>query len=604
MLHSLTHLLLPELLLATVACVLMLLGCSMKISFRRLVPMLAMGALVLAFIIQLNRQGVDNTVSKPAYDEMFTLRLHHFGQYIKLLAAGIGALLLLLSWPTNATANGNDSFNVGQETGEYFGLFLLAITGLFLVAGANDIILLFLGIELASIPTYIMVSISRPNPVAQEAGVKYFFLGAMSAAVMLFGFSYLYGTTGSIRLDEIAIRFHENSSIKELQKAALEKDSSLHSLRDQLTAATGKLSDLKSHGYKDDNAEVVAAKSTVAKSTDAVKVREKEVHAAVKTAGNEMRPWMMLAVVLLVVGFAFKLAAVPFQVYVADVYQGAATPLTAFLSFVPKATGMVALIKVLYAAGGTTWILPQQICTLLWVIAVLTMTFGNVLGLLQTNVKRMLAYSSVAHSGYMLTGIATLCGAASSGSNDPGPLQTDALQGVIFYLTAYGIMNTAIFGVLMLLPSRDSRFGKSAETLDDIAGQGKRQPMLGICMAVGCLSLIGMPLTVGFIGKLLLIKPALAGGFIWLVVLTMINAAISAAYYLRIVSVMFFGKPTFELPEDLAPAKCKHPMPIMVAIGVSVVATLLLGTFLPITQVITTSSGTAAAVDTGVIAGK
>ena len=538
MLHSLTNLLLPDLLLATVACVLILMGCSMKISTRKLAPMLAMGALAIVFLIQVGRQGSDNTAAKASFDKevMSTLRLHNFAQYIKLLAAGIGMMLLLLNWPTNATANGNNSFNVGQETGEYFGLFLLSITGLFLVAGANDIILLFLGIELASIPTYIMVSISRPNPVAQEAGVKYFFLGAMSAAVMLFGFSYLYGTTGSIYLDEIARIFRSALS-----------------------------------GASKTNAEIT------------------------------MRPWMMLSVVLLIVGFAFKLAAAPFQVYVADVYQGAATPLTAFLSFVPKAAGMVALIKILYAAGGTTWQLPRQIGTLLWVLAVLTMSFGNVLGLLQTNVKRMLAYSSVAHSGYMLTGIATLCGAASAGNSDPGPLQSTALQGVIFYLTAYGIMNTAIFGVLMLLPSRDSRFGKSAETLDDIAGQGKRHLMLGICMAIGCFSLIGMPLTVGFIGKIMLIKPALSGGYNWLVVLTMINAAISAAYYLRIVSVMFFGKPSFDLPDDAKPAHCTHPLPVMVAIGVSVLASLLLGTLLPLTQILTSGSGTAATVDSGVI---
>ena len=126
-----------------------------------------------------------------------TVHVFEFARYVKLLSAAIGVLLVLLAWPSNADATGGPAHHFGQEAGEFFGLMLLSIAGIFLVAGANDIMLLFLGIELASIPTYIMVSISRPLPVAQEAGVKYFFLGAMAAAVMLFGFSYLYGTTGT-----------------------------------------------------------------------------------------------------------------------------------------------------------------------------------------------------------------------------------------------------------------------------------------------------------------------------------------------------------------------------------------------------------------------
>src|SRR3712207_4931683 len=199
----------------------------------------------------------------------------------------------------------------------------------------NDIILLFLGIELASIPTYIMVSISRPLPVAQEAGVKYFFLGAMSAAVMLFGFSYLYGTTGLTSLSDITAHFGRG--------------------------------------------------------------------------GVQGRPalssWQQLAVTMLVAGFAFKAAAVPLHFYAGDVYQGAATPITAFLSFVPKAGGFVALIKLVFLASGGAWEAPAFLQKLLWVMAVLTMTAGNVLGLLQFNVKRVLAYSSIAHTGYMLVGL-------------------------------------------------------------------------------------------------------------------------------------------------------------------------------------------------------
>lgn len=533
------QLLLPELILGTVACVLMLLGCSMKVAIRKLVPILALVALIAVFAIQLGRQGSDNTSARTLTDISGTFRIFHFAQYIKSLVAGVGIMLLLLAWPTNAEGTGNNALNVGQETGEFFGLMLLSLCGIFLVAGANDIILLFLGIELASIPTYIMVSISRPNPVAQEAGVKYFFLGAMSAAIMLFGFSYLYGTTGSIKLDQISQLLHPQSTVSGLVASTFESD----------------------------------------------------------PAQAAIQPWVLLAVIMLVVGFAFKIAAVPLHVYAGDVYQGAATPVTAFLSFVPKTSGFVALIKILYAAGGPAWALPTQLSKLLWVLAVLTMTFGNVLGLLQTNLKRLLAYSSVAHSGYMLTGIAALSGAYLTAGRDRNDVQTDALAGVIFYLTAYGIMNAAAFGVLMLLPARDGRPGTSAETFEDIAGQGRRHVGLGLCMAVACFSLIGIPLTVGFWGKVFLIKPAFAGGNNWLVIIVMVNAAISAAYYLRIVATMFLRDPVMDA---VAPAgDAKFPFPIAAAIGLSVTGTLLLGTVLPVTQVFTSSTHIAARIDDG-----
>src|SRR6185503_16899398 len=277
----------------------------------------------------------------------------------------------------------NPAMSYGQDAGEFFALMLLSLTGVLLVAGANDIMLLFLGIELASIPTYIMVSISRPLAVAQEAGVKYFFLGAMSAALMLFGFSYLYGTTGSTNLYEIMQKLHP--------------------------------------------------------------------------AGWEQRPslspWQTLAVLMLIAGFAFKMAAVPLHFYAGDVYQGAATPVTAFLSFVPKTSGFVALIKLLFAVGGPNWLLPEPLVKsngtgLIWILAILTMTVGNVLGLLQYNVKRVLAYSSIAHTGYMLVALAALAAPM-------GPARNEAIRGVLFYLAAYGIMNAGAFGVLILLPARD-----------------------------------------------------------------------------------------------------------------------------------------------------
>ena len=549
--RDLLHIILPELLLVVVACALFLVGMSTRVWARRLAPVLALAALAGVFAMQLwTAFGLGSPT--PDHDAWHSVHGSVFTDYVKLLASGVGVLLVLLAWPTNPQATGSRSLDFGGDAGEFFGLLLLSLAGLMLTSVANDIVLLFLAIELASIPTYIMVSISRPLPAAQEAGVKYFFLGAMSAAVMLFGFSYLYGTTGLTRLDEIGATFQAARPM------------------------------------------VGAAQSSVLAST------------------ASLTNWQTLAVVMLVAGFAFKIAAVPLHAYAGDVYQGAATPVTAFLAFVPKTTGMVALIKLLATVGGTYWSIPAEVTRLLWVLAALTMTIGNVLGLMQVNVKRVLAYSSIAHSGYMLVGLTALAAAGGSTADfgQAARVRDQALQGVYFYLAAYGITNAAAFGVLMLLPSRAAdltarrrRVGAdvtppatTAETYEDLAGQGRRHPLLGLAMAVACFSLIGLPLTVGFFGKLYLIKPALDARLTGLVVVTLVNAAISAAYYLQIVGTMFLrpDPATAEAMEsDIADAAAesvateslpRRVFPIGAAVAISTGLTLLFGAVFPATE--------------------
>ncbi|HEX3984905.1 MAG TPA: NADH-quinone oxidoreductase subunit N, partial [Acidisoma sp.] len=453
---DLLHAMFPEIFLCAVACVLLLMGVVASPAVRRFTPVLAILGLAIAGISQLAMFAGN----APRLDLRWnTVHVWEFARYIKLLSSGIGIMLVLLAWPSDPQATGGPAHHFGQEAGEFFGLMLLSIAGIFLVAGANDIMLLFLGIELASIPTYILVSISRPLPVAQEAGVKYFFLGAMAAALMLFGFSYLYGVTGTTRLDLIAAAVHP----------------------------------------------------------------------------GDFSPWLLLAVVMLILGFAFKMAVVPLHFYAGDVYQGAATPVTAFLSFVPKISGFAALLKILFAVSGGTWHVDPHIVKLLWILAALTMTVGNVLGLVQINIKRVFAYSSIAHSGYMLVGVTALVSATSYEN------QSSALQGILFYLTAYGLMNVAVFGVLILLPGRSTQPATSAETFDDIAGLGREHTLLGLAMAVSCFSLIGIPLTIGFFGKFFLILPAWKANLTGLVIILIINAAISAGYYLRIVGAMFLA---------------------------------------------------------------
>jgi len=503
---------LPEILLLLTGSALLLMGASVKASTRLVTPFIALAVMAVVIGMQLTR-----VISPGAnfQDAWGTLHITELTQYVRLVVACVAFGLILLCWPGDRSEAGTGATSFGHETGEFFAMMLFSVAGVFLVAGANDIILLFLAIELASIPTYVMISISRPIQVAQEATVKYFFLGAMAAAILLFGLSYLYGTSGSLRLDEIQASF----------------------------------------------------------------------------AAGGVGPWEMLALVMVIMGLSFKIAAVPLHFYVGDVYQGAATPMTAVLSFIPKTTGMIALVKILYVAGGVNWAVPPEIAHLIAILAVVTMTVGNVLGLIQSNVKRVFAYSSVAHTGYMLVGVAALVSA-----ND-ATVQMQALRGVLFYVAAYGVMNVAAFGVLTLLPSKTPKAATSAETYTDLAGMGRRHVFLGLAMAVGCLSLTGIPLTVGFFGKLFLLQPALHAGLEWLAIATVINAAISAGYYLRIVVVMFMKtelkteafdvtSTPAELESDtmspsLLPAGRR---PVALAVALSAISTLALGAVFPLTN--------------------
>jgi NADH-quinone oxidoreductase subunit N len=533
-----TGIILPEIIVAGVACLLLLTGISPKPAARRLAAGLALATLLGVFTwLLLFVDAPTETLADPTA----AVRLGALGHYIKILAAGIGVLLVLVNWPTNADGSGNRALNFGADGSEFFGLMLLSVSGLMLVASANDLMLLFLAIELASLPAYVMVSISRPIPMAQEAGVKYFFLGAMAAAVLLLGLAYLYGSTGLTSLYDIAALFRSQAPV---------------------------------------GADSVAPVLTT---------------------------WQLLAVVIVIAGLLFKLAAAPFHTYVGDVYEGAATPVTAFLGFVPKASGLVAILKILFVASGGTWHVTPSLLDLMWWVAVLTMTFGNILGLIQKHsIKRALAYSSVAHSGYLLVGIVAVLANARLNQSDGVEL---ALQATLFYLAAYGLMNTGAFAVLTALPAHeDHRPGSSAETYDDLAGAGRRHLWLGLSMAVCCFSLIGLPLTVGFFGKLMIVQPALSGGLFTLVVITVINAGISAGYYLRIIGAIFLrADPTHGHPASPGYHPTAHhpvthhapptPFPISLAVGIATAGVLLFGIVLPATQTLSNKASGAAVLD-------
>ncbi|MFT3786878.1 MAG: NADH-quinone oxidoreductase subunit N [Tepidisphaeraceae bacterium] len=497
----------------------------------------ALAAVLVAFVLSiLAYRGHQADV----YDTFRNFRVTDLSLLLRMISLAVSALLVMLSFPLKDSATGNRTVDWGRDGPEYFGLLLLSFAGLILTAQANDLVGLFMGLELASIPTYILVSTSRPLPAAQEAGVKYFFLGALAAAILLMGFAYLYGTTGSTNLDDIA--------------------KSIHGL---------------GHGT--------------------------------------LSGWQVLAGVLVVVAVGFKMAAVPMHAYAGDVYQGAATPITAVLGFVPKTVGLIIQIKVLLLlSGGSLDAIPPVLGKLLWAVAVLTMTFGNVLGLTQNNVKRMLAYSSVGHSGYLLAGLAALA------LSEDYVVKTASLSAVIVYIAIYGVTSTASFGILSLIPSRQTIKveGKtyrlpasSAETFDDLAGVGRSHPLLGIGMAVACFGLIGLPLTAGFVGKYLLIAPAISsadartngGWLLALAIFMILNSATGAAFYLRIVYGMFAKPATTMMPSgtvdesaaiDLA-TPSSSPFVARVACAMSVLAILIVGMVLPAAELLRTSADTA-----------
>lgn len=515
---SLFQIVLPEIILVTAACVLFLIGFAGPKVNSRICAAIALFSLVLAFFGSLLPLRSDLLGAVVFTDSYQSLRLTGFGIFVRAVALGMAVLLTLLSFPSGRDSTGNASVHWGKDAGEYFGLLLLSFAGLILVPISNDVIVLFMAIELASIPTYILVSVSRPLATAQEAGVKYFFLGALAAAILLMGFAYLYGTTGTTNLHEIG----------------------------QLYAGA-----------------------------------------------SVMTSWQLLAGVMVIAGLAFKLAAVPLHAYAADVYEGASTAVTAVLGFVPKTVGVIALIKILFVMSGNNalWQVPDTIAKLIWVLAVLTMTTGNLLALAQRNVKRLFAYSSVAHSGYLLAGLAFMLMGASREH------RAESLASVLFYLVAYGITSTAVFGALMLIPSRkrleigDRTFAlpaTTAETTEDLAGFGRTNPVIGLLLAVGCFSLIGLPLTAGFWGKYYLLVGGLksfgattsgGGWLLWLAIAVIVNSGLSAAYYLSVVGTLFNRKPTEEAASPADPG-----LGTRASVFVSVLAVLVLGVVLVCTN--------------------
>lgn len=475
----------PEIILFAATVLVMVMGLSPRRSIRKACAGVSMLALVGA--------GVAGWMTPLPPNSL----LPNLMPFAKPMIAAVGVLLVMLVTGTvdrdyEESLHRGTRFDALRSTrGEFYAFVLFSLTGLMLCTTADDLIWLFLALELTSLPTYVMVSISTGGTRSQEAGIKYFFLGALGAAFFLYGFALLYGATGT-------------------------------------TILFG-----------------TAAEPGVA-----------QVLSANVAQTGSIGMMALLGLVMSLVGVSFKIAAVPMHFYTADVYEGAASSVSGYLAFVPKAAGIFAMILLLsvvgwgFPSGGAGGgHLPEPLRVMLWVMAAMTMTVGNVLALLQRNVKRVLAYSSIAHSGYMLVGLVVGPGAAG------GAVSENGLAATLFYLLCYGFMNLGTFAVLASL-ERHSRIAgtEEIETFEDLRGLCGSHPWLGWTMVVCAMSLLGLPPLLGFFGKLYLFTSAIAAGEIPLVIVMGINSAIAAFYYLRLA-----GAPLLEAaPEGSEPRGCPY----------------------------------------------
>ncbi|MBM3726075.1 MAG: NADH-quinone oxidoreductase subunit N [Acidobacteria bacterium] len=457
---------LPETLLTLAGVFLMVLEAIMAPENKgrlKAFALFALAAALAAAVIAYNDPG-------PAFNRL--LIIDGFATFFRVLVIGVAILAVLGSSQYLARE--------GANPGEYWALVLFSVVGQSLMVTSNELIMIFIGLEISSIASYVLAGYLRDDARNSESALKYFLLGSFATGFLLYGVAWIYGLTGTTDLSQIR-------------------------------------ADL-----------------------------------ANRDISNSM---MMIgaACALMFVGFAFKVSAAPFQVWAPDVYQGAPSPVAAFLSSGPKAAAFAMFLRVFVTAFEPV---ADRWEPIVWASALVTMIVGNFAALRQTNVKRLMAYSSIAHAGYVMVAVATH--------------SKLGIEAAMFYLAAYALTNLGAFAVITCLVGKGERFVE----IKDLAGLGARQPLSAAMLTIFLLSLIGVPLTGGFFGKFYIFKAALDARLIWLTVLGLLNSAVAAYYYLRILVVMYMEEPgdTVENTQEMGGALK------FVLVG-SAVATLVIGTF-------------------------
>jgi NADH-quinone oxidoreductase subunit N len=460
---------LPEIFLACAGFVVLLLGIPMGRQNVRALSLIGAGSLAVtgALVWLVGRpEGVSETILGDM------LVLDHMAVFFKLmmLAASAVAIFMAAGYLERSQYGG----------GEYVSLILFATLGTMIMASGANLASLYVGLELMALSVYVLVGYFKLEVKSNEGAVKYFVLGAVSSAVLLYGISLVYGALGTLDLATI--------------------------------------------------------RSTL-------------------TAVPSANPMLVLGIVLVGFGMLFKVAAVPFHVWTPDAYEGAPTPVTAFISVAPKAAAFAMFMRLFLGAFAPE---VEYWRIILWVASAATMIYGNVVALTQDNVKRMLAYSSIAHAGYALMGLvaANAMGAWS----------------LMMYMLVYSFMNLGAFGFVILLESK----GYAGEEIGDFAGLSRRHPAAALGMLIFMLALAGIPPTAGFMGKLYLFAAAVEGGYVVLTLIAVIMSAVSLYYYFRIVVQMYMRDGT---EEDAAPAELLEDRWTEAMIAVCVVVTLVIGIY-------------------------
>ena len=405
----------------------------------------------------------------PAGTAFFgTVQTDAFSVFFHVLLCGITLVCLLISLDATTAQT--------QGMGEFYALAVFGTVGMLFMTCAVELLLVFVGLEISSISTYILAGFRKQSAKGPESAIKYFLLGSFATAFFLYGIALTFGATGTTRIGAIA--------------------------------------------------------SALSLSTTPL--------------------FAIAGLALIIIGLAFKVSAAPFQVWTPDVYEGAPSPVVALMSTAPKVAAFAVLLRVLYGAFPS---LQAHWVPILWWLAVLSMFVGNLGALRQKNLKRMLAYSSIAHAGYLLVAFTAL--------------SVDGIAAASFYAVSYAAMNVGIFAVV----SHAGQFDDRLTLIDDYRGLAYRSPLLGGAMAFFLISLIGVPFTGGFFGKFYVFTAAIHSGYVWLAILGLINSGIAAYYYLRVVATVY-TKPAEAAPVASVP---RPTMPLLFALLLTVAGTLILG---------------------------
>ncbi|HEX9027638.1 MAG TPA: NADH-quinone oxidoreductase subunit N [Anaerolineales bacterium] len=458
---------LPLTFLVAWACLLLIVDLFIPQGRKGWTAYLAAAGLVVSLAITILQTGRGGS----AFGGMMLIDRYASFLFVIFLGSGLAGIALAYDYLKR----------MGIERGEYYVLLLFSISGMLLMATAGDLIIVFLALELLSIPLYILAGFAQPQALSEEASLKYFLLGSFSTGFVVYGIALIFGATATTSLAGI------------------------------IKAAEASTTNLTLLG---------------------------------------------VGAALVLIGLSFKIAAVPFHMWTPDVYQGAPSAVTAFMAIGAKAGGFAALLRVFVLAFSSPT-LVANLTPVLWVLAALTMILGNVVAIAQSNIKRLLAYSSIAHAGYILMAVVPF---------GQGKVSADGVASALFYLLAYALTNFAAWAVVISLEKAE---GKGLQ-LDDYAGLGRKYPLLAAAMAIAMLSFTGVPPTLGFVGKFYLFRTALQGGFIGLAIIAALTSLISAYYYLRVIIIMYM--------REGEPEASREPWLVLTA-ATTALATLLLALF-------------------------